>query len=112
MGTWSMPAASKRITASRMRQLPHSACARAPYYAEAAGRDYQPQTASWVEPQMEARILHRSGLTADRVHRPVFEGLVAKKQPRRTAVKSTPATSTAAENIQRLLPDAVVSTRE
>jgi len=32
--------------------------------------------AKWIEPIVKVRILHRGGLTADRVRQPVFEGLV------------------------------------
>jgi bifunctional non-homologous end joining protein LigD len=32
--------------------------------------------AKWIEPIVEVRIVHRGGLTAERVRRPVFEGLV------------------------------------
>jgi bifunctional non-homologous end joining protein LigD len=32
--------------------------------------------AKWLEPTVKVRILHRGGLTAERVRRPVFEGLI------------------------------------
>jgi ATP-dependent DNA ligase len=36
--------------------------------------------AKWIEPIMKVRILHRGGLTAERVRQPVFEGLVDPPQ--------------------------------
>jgi bifunctional non-homologous end joining protein LigD len=38
--------------------------------------------AKWVEPTLEVRIVHRGGLTADRVRRAVFEGLVEERAPK------------------------------
>jgi bifunctional non-homologous end joining protein LigD len=34
--------------------------------------------AKWLEPTVKVRILHRGGLSAERVRRPVFEGLIEK----------------------------------
>jgi bifunctional non-homologous end joining protein LigD len=39
--------------------------------------------AKWIEPIVKVRILHRGGLTAERVRRPVFEGVVEQDRPAR-----------------------------
>jgi bifunctional non-homologous end joining protein LigD len=66
--------------------------------------------AKWVEPTLEVRIVHRGGLTADRVRRPVFEGLVEHRVPRSKSRDVRRSSDVPKENIQRLLPDAVVPT--
>jgi bifunctional non-homologous end joining protein LigD len=68
--------------------------------------------AQWVEPVAAVCIMHRGGLTAERVRRPVFEGIVEQRTAKR---KTPPAVQTRSigvpkENIQRLLTDAVVPT--
>lgn len=43
---------------------------------QAAGSTASKPNAKWLEPTVKVRILHRGGLTAERVRRPVFEALI------------------------------------
>src|SRR5439155_25875512 len=67
--------------------------------------------ARWIEPVLQTRIVHRGGRTAERVRRAGLEGRVEAAAPKvHTLPASLPAV-VPAENIQRLLPDAVVPSR-
>jgi bifunctional non-homologous end joining protein LigD len=58
-------------TVIRLRVLLDPLVTRRPQIATAANPN-----AKWLEPIVKVRILHRGGLTAQRVRRPVFEGVV------------------------------------
>jgi bifunctional non-homologous end joining protein LigD len=68
--------------------------------------------AQWLEPVVAVRIMHRGGLSAERVRRPVFEGVVEQRVSKRKApaIVQTKSGGVPKENIQRLLTDAVAPT--
>ena len=68
--------------------------------------------AKWVEPVLQVRIVHRGGLKADRVRRPVFEGLADASPTVAVNSATRPPSAVPRENIMRELKGAVVPGKE